>query len=549
MVETLHTFDFDAVWEDLVEQFADPLFCLRELVQNAIDSNSGEVDIECEYRPADGDDAVEGRGIIHVRDFGEGMTREIIEGRLTELFHSGKDEDYTKIGRFGIGFVSVFGLEPSVVCLDTGRDGEYWRVLFDTDGHYELRELEWPVEGTHVRIVKPMGEEAFETMRERAGEVVAHWCKHARIPVRFEGEDVREPFEIDSPCVVTHREEGTRMAVGMVESVEPPYGYYNRGLTLEEGEEGPWKYVSFKVDSRYLEHTLTRDQVVEDEGFHEVREQIASLVTDELPATLLERLEAAAQPSQETRREGGDTLAPGHDRLAFLLSCYLHHHGEPPGDWRERPIVPTVGGEAIALDRAVAADEAGGLSIYTGDDPERVAALETEAVIVRAAGSGRGMTSLLRRHVDGQLPDLRSQYALPDIRPVTPDSPAAALFRAFDVLTGAIGRAIEPVGFAELYERSPLAETLVIAADSFDRPLSIDTLPAPTATNLDDLDRFVLNADHPLADRLAGAADREPEWVASILIKLMWGSALTARQDAKLAEAAIERRRERRGER
>ncbi|MFB6374261.1 MAG: ATP-binding protein, partial [Bradymonadaceae bacterium] len=134
MVETLHTFDFEAVWDDLVEQFADPLSSLRELVQNAIDANSGEVGIECEYRPADEEEDVEGRAIIHVRDWGEGMDRETIEGRLTDLFHSGKDDDYTKIGQFGIGFASVFGLEPSVVCLDTGRDGAYWRVLFDGEG-------------------------------------------------------------------------------------------------------------------------------------------------------------------------------------------------------------------------------------------------------------------------------------------------------------------------------------------------------------------------------------------------------------------------------
>jgi hypothetical protein len=58
------------------------------------------------------------------------MNREIIEKQLTRLFSSAKDGDRTKIGKFGIGFVSVFAIDPHIVCVDTSRDGEHWRVLF-----------------------------------------------------------------------------------------------------------------------------------------------------------------------------------------------------------------------------------------------------------------------------------------------------------------------------------------------------------------------------------------------------------------------------------
>jgi len=46
----------------LVHQFADPMACFRELVQNAVDAGSAEIDIRFEH--------VDGRLVIHVDDFG-----------------------------------------------------------------------------------------------------------------------------------------------------------------------------------------------------------------------------------------------------------------------------------------------------------------------------------------------------------------------------------------------------------------------------------------------------------------------------------------------
>ena len=87
-------------------------------IQNAVDAGSTEIDIRFEY--------VDGRLVVHVDDYGEGMDRHIIDTKLTRLFSSSKEGDRTKIGRFGIGFVSVFALQPEVICLDTSRAGEHW---------------------------------------------------------------------------------------------------------------------------------------------------------------------------------------------------------------------------------------------------------------------------------------------------------------------------------------------------------------------------------------------------------------------------------------
>ena len=55
---------------------------------------------------------------VTVKDTGEGMDSAIIETKLTRLFSSTKEDDFTKIGKFGIGFVSIFAIEPQLVVLE-----------------------------------------------------------------------------------------------------------------------------------------------------------------------------------------------------------------------------------------------------------------------------------------------------------------------------------------------------------------------------------------------------------------------------------------------
>src|SRR5690554_8036960 len=88
------------------------------------------------------------------------MDEHIIDTYLTQLFSSSKEDDLTKIGKFGIGFVSVFALNPRAVLVQTGRGGEYWEVLFHEDRTFNKTRLQMPVEdrkstrlnSSHVRI-------------------------------------------------------------------------------------------------------------------------------------------------------------------------------------------------------------------------------------------------------------------------------------------------------------------------------------------------------------------------------------------------------------
>ena len=105
----------DAI-EDVIRQFADPMAFLRELVQNALDAGSQEVELRFEY------DHGHQAAVVSVTDWGEGMTRDIVETRLVRLFNSTKDDDFTKIGKFGIGFVSVFAIHPDIAAALSAGD-------------------------------------------------------------------------------------------------------------------------------------------------------------------------------------------------------------------------------------------------------------------------------------------------------------------------------------------------------------------------------------------------------------------------------------------
>lgn len=245
--------------EMLVSQFSQPLACLRELVQNSIDAGTNQVDVSL---VSEGDSLR-----LSVSDTGEGMTENIIETQLTRLFASSKEGDLTKVGKFGIGFVSVFALDPEAVVVDTGRQGENWRVLFKKDRSYELLRLPYGVEGTTVSLYLQKQRFKIPDLRQKIRDTLSFWCRHCRVQILVDGQSVSQKFELDEPVQVYHEEPGTRLVVALARQKSCFYGYYNQGLTLLEGPDSPLPHVTFKIDSRYFEHTLTRDNVIHNEDF------------------------------------------------------------------------------------------------------------------------------------------------------------------------------------------------------------------------------------------------------------------------------------------
>lgn len=287
--------------ELLIAQFSQPLAFLRELVQNALDAGTNAVDVAVRY-----DDA-EGCAVAEVADTGEGMDRAIIDGQLTRLFSSAKEGDLTKIGKFGIGFVSVFAIGPKAVVVDTARAGEGWRVLFHPDRTFDRIVLDEPLEGTRVRVYVAMPKAKFGKFRSDCRSTVRYWCKHCEVEIRFDGAALNEPFALQAPFQVRHEVPGTEVVVAPSPDDSPFFGFYNRGLTLMEGAGSPLPGVSFKVRSRYLEHTLTRDNVMRDENYDKAMAVVQDVAYRLLPLQLFEALDR--EPGPELWRAAALVLA------------------------------------------------------------------------------------------------------------------------------------------------------------------------------------------------------------------------------------------------
>ncbi len=277
--------------EMLIGQFTQPLAFLRELVQNSLDAGSNRVDVEVRY------DEGQQSAVVVVADTGEGMDRAIIDQQLTRLFSSSKEGDFTKIGKFGIGFVSVFAVQPRAVVVDTARGGEAWRVLFHPDRTFDRIALDEMVEGTRVQVFVPTLRQKFEAFRRDCRETVTYWCRHCEVEIRFDGRPINQPFALETPYQYRHVVPGTEVVVAPSAEARPFFGFYNRGLTLLEGPGSPLPQVTFKIRSRYLEHTLTRDQVIQDQHYQKAMGIVAEVALKKMPLQLLGDLQEAPTPA------------------------------------------------------------------------------------------------------------------------------------------------------------------------------------------------------------------------------------------------------------
>jgi hypothetical protein len=271
---------------DMVRQFADPYAFFRELIQNGIDAGATAIEVSIEKLP-------EGLVATSVADDGCGMTRETIEGPLLTLFSSSKEGDSTKIGKYGVGFVSIFALDPEEVQVATGRDGESWLLRLFRDHSYAL-EVGGPraSSGTRVTLLtklkdKPtqgdlwkMKEEEILRIARLALEVdiarrddpeaaagaelaeaksgfdehVAYaeaalraWCRHAQIPITLtvsdpDNPDARASKRVDtrlsvlSPLSVVETIDGETFVVGASAGSELLEGESEPRLLLECGD-------------------------------------------------------------------------------------------------------------------------------------------------------------------------------------------------------------------------------------------------------------------------------------------------------------------------
>ena len=268
---------------DLVNQFSDILAFYRELIQNSIDAGSNRIDVSLEYVLEPGG---QGKAVMRVEDDGGGMDEDIIDNFLLVLFKSSKENDLTKIGKFGVGFLSVFAPKPFLVRVYTSKNMESWRLDFPNFRSYNKYKMPNPRDGTLVEVHKKVTPQEYAELSEKSLATVRYWCRHAETRIYFRDRSrgvpelqVNEPFRLPGGESLRYAEEGTEvvMAFSAPEAErggdrvtytgedKPFYGFYNRGLTLKEGRK---VFIRRGVQDQVPlpEHTITRDNVMEDEN-------------------------------------------------------------------------------------------------------------------------------------------------------------------------------------------------------------------------------------------------------------------------------------------
>lgn len=270
---------------DLVAQFADPYAFYRELIQNAIDAGATRIHVSIAFS--------EGEMSVAVRDDGEGMTREVLQEQLLVLFRSGKEDQPDKIGKFGVGFISVMALKPSLVKIQTSRGGGRGHTVHLTPDHqYELFEHSGKRAGTTVTLVVPSSKRKVSKHITASRRSLEKWCRHAQVPILLQLDDsvprgggepeaVNEPLGLpgSSLALVDHSPDGsTTIAVGFAQGEQGTLGFYNHGLTLHEIESGPFPGLDIKIQDTELEHTLSRDNVRRDAAYTRVMKRAQRIV-------------------------------------------------------------------------------------------------------------------------------------------------------------------------------------------------------------------------------------------------------------------------------
>lgn len=512
----------DAI-QDVIRQFADPMAFLRELVQNAIDAGTPEVSITTEWHESDR------CAVVTVSDWGEGMTREIVEGRLVRLFNSTKDADRTKIGKFGIGFASVLAVNPLVVVVDTGREGEHWRVLLHPDRTYELLRLETPVEGTSVAVHMPMEPERFASFRAEALTKVRAWCRFASVPVLFDDEDIQEPFDLDGLLVARFEEEGSRV----VAALRPGHAtgeLFNRGLLLQT-VASPWAHVSFLLDSHLLEHTLTRDRVLENKLYFRALQMLEKLVAGPLTDSTQQAL--AKWPEDPDRVWDWEQL------------CALAPQVLLPAQ-QQAVRFPVIGAAPATVAQARAARERNRLMVTRGRSA--LAQHMPDDYMLLDVRPDSHAAKLLGALIKRDVPVLEDVWVFPPVIDAGQIPGAEALAREIAALLAAIGAAARSVGFAHFaYPFSCIERIGVVGTPDRSRIQHRGDL---TGVNLKQRNAdILLNPAHPVIEDALLTAETEPEWAAYMVIKCAALAAeaveravLDEALDVALATTALDRR-------
>jgi molecular chaperone HtpG len=521
------------VVDEIVRQFADRYAFVRELVQNAVDAGAKRVRVVI-------DDAGPSL-VVRVEDDGAGMTLEIIEGPLLTLFSSSKEGLKGKIGRYGVGFMSVFALEPEHVLVETWRKEGSYTVRIGHSHDFEVREAaKRPGSGTHVSLVLAPGKEDRNEVAARVLSAARRWCRHLARPVSVvtvDGEQrVNEKLALRAPAVVEETADGVHAIVGIAAGThlmpgEPGHegtgtfaGFYAHGLTLLETTEPPTAIpgVRFKVACADLAHTISRDDVRRDAAFERAMRVVRRLVRRELRTQVANEQLRAAHAAARAPAAFAEA-AP----IFFAASATL-----PPADV-EVPLVEPIGDRpGITLARARKLAAADKLFAATGPGPLTTAVAERGGVVLRIEpGTTPSSSAMCAAFELSGLPRPSDRLALLLAR--EPSTKEARLAERVTTILRALGQPVAEVLVGDVADGAVDRSALFLPpcrAGRWVLPLEGRRRGEPT---------LVLIGAHPAVRRATeiAAGRRGPSMLSRLVLLEEHGALSPERADALLAAA------------
>lgn len=468
---------------DVIGQFADRYAFLRELVQNAIDAGTETVEVRLEY---DGE-------FMHasVRDRGEGMTREIVEDQLLVLFRSTKESDRSKIGKFGIGFVSVLAPDPEAVIVQTSRGGRRLTAHLYRDLTYELFDAGPATQsGTTVTVDLRVAPDGVDEVVRASRYALDRWCRHAAVPIELtvalpgaapETVRIDRPLAIDDALVEVRGGDAERTVVAAITGGPPYVGFFNHGLTLFETSEPLCGPVSVKIQDSRLGHTLSRDDVRRDDAFDEAVRSAQLIAARQLPDAAAAAIHAAAEEGDLERHR------------ALVAACTV----VAVPVWH----VPLV--EPIGEDRSIDARQLGKRAWAARRRSALTAALAGTPVVLTADQAG------LQRAIGCQLVDVEAELTLVTPRPAEP-------------LAGFVGDLLaaidQPVVVELAVVEGAFGNVVALAGRSEQEPYVLDRDAAARNPFARRKAALVLSARHPL---VRAALQGDPRLGASHLVRVL----------------------------
>ncbi len=305
---------------------------------------------------------------------------------------------------------------------------------------------------------------------------------------------------------------------------------------MYEGADEYLPDLAFKINSRYLEHTLTRDQVVQEEHFNKAMKIVHGLADRALPERLFSLLEerVADPATQETEVEGLYAMAClAVDRSPELLKRMADR----------KVLCDAMGGPVTVMDARRASK---GKKLYydTVSSPLMRSLGKAGVLVVRGAADSWA-ARLLQRLSQRPVHRANDVFCQPVVPVETRERHEAARYRplgrAVERLLEAHGVETTELAFAHFaYDGSSIAHRVAITQQKAGEVTRLEALGTLAGAVFSRSLVLVVNLDHPTVTHLVVLASSEPELASYVLLKLLHlRGELSTELDGKLMAQAF----------